>query len=56
MQFKEYLRGVMKEIFGCLMKLFPRSLGAGREQLFEELKTGWWKTEPAEAEIKLGFE
>lgn len=53
--FKQYLRSVMKEIYGCLMKLFPRSLGAGREQ-FEELTKGWWKTEPAEAEIRLGFE
>lgn len=26
----------MKEIYGCLMKLFPRSLGASREQLFKK--------------------
>lgn len=55
-QFKEYLRSAMKEIYGCLMKLFPRSLGTAREQLFEEFKKGWWKTEPAEAEIRVGFE
>lgn len=35
-QFKEYLKSVMKEIYGCLMKLFPRSLGASREQLFKK--------------------
>lgn len=38
------------------MKLLLRSLGASREQLFEGFTKGWWKTEPAEAEIRLGFE